>query len=151
MNDTMPVQPTPDPEHTTEHTGTVAATAADAAPAAGSDALEQTASTVYPSADAAGFGPLEDPPRVEGVELIGHPLEDDPVPALESDDSVPIPSSQQVGFVLPVELMQRADQICHESALITAQVVEIEKANEAAEAATLAESVDSGGDKKESK
>jgi hypothetical protein len=85
------------------------------------------------------------------VELIGQPPEDDTAPALESDDPVSIPSMQQVGFVLPDELMQRAGQIGHETALITAHVVEIEKANEAADAAMAAESSDSGGDKKESK
>jgi hypothetical protein len=151
VNDTSQNLPLPDLQNEPEPTGTVAASLADAVSNTSSDTVEPTANAVYSSPDAAGFGPLEDPPRVEGVELIGQPPEDDTAPALESDDPVSIPSMQQAGFVLPDELMQRAGQIGHETALITAHVVEIEKANEAADAAMAAESSDSGGDKKESK
>ena len=137
------------PNHQAESTGTVAAP--DTVLNVDGQPAEPSPSTVYPSADEAGFGPLEDPPRVEGVELIGRDPDDPGPPALESADSASTPPEEQVGFVLPVELMQRADQIGQETAVIAAQVLEIEKVNDEAEAAmAAAASADSDGDTKES-
>jgi len=111
-------------------TGTVAAADASAEP-----------STPPPE-----FGPLEDPPRVEGVELIGEPGEGEGKPethspdlssetplALESGDVGSIPLRQRVGYLLPGDVMQRASDVREETAAIAAEVTEIEKANPPAE------------------
>jgi len=114
----------------TPSTGTVAAVDASAEP-----------STPPPE-----FGPLEDPPRVEGVELIGEPedgegqaearssdLTDETPLALESGDVGSTPLRQRVGYLLPKDLMQRATDVREETAAIAAEVTEIEKANPSAE------------------
>ena len=91
------------------------------------------------------FGPLDDPPRVEGVELIGEPIgildtdeqaaEAEPVKdsndgslseGLESADSASNPFEQQPGFVLPGELMSRVVEIERATAAIASQIAEIE-------------------------
>lgn len=92
------------------------------------------------------FGPLEDPPRVEGVELIGEPgegeerteagspdLSNETSLALESGDVGSIPLRQPVGYLLPKDVMQRASDVREETAAIAAEVTEIEKANPPAE------------------
>ena len=148
MSDVSANPPTDDPQSAAVATGTVAAVPSIVE--GGAPQPEQATGAVYPSADAAGFGPLEDPPRVEGVELIGEPPDAEANLALESDGSVSIPEEEQVGFVLPLELMQRAEQIGEETAQIAAQVLQIEKVNEVAEGAMSAESADLGAEQKES-
>lgn len=119
------------------------------------------------------FGPLADPPRVDGAEIIGGPADDesdegnlsgavapsledkDPADllgeALQTHDAVSIPLEEQPGFVLPPLLMERAGHIGKESATISAEITEIEKANEAAEPVPPTESAEASADKKESK
>lgn len=125
------------------------------------------------SDDVAGFGPLQDPPRIDDVEIIGGPADDETVEGvgaadensrlpglnpdgaegegLETGDAVSTPSLDQPGFVLPPALMQRAEQIGQETAAISAEVNGIERANEMAESAVQAESTDPSPEKKESK
>lgn len=125
------------------------------------------------SNDVAGFGPLQDPPRIDDVEIIGGPADDEavegegsadetsPLPSLnqdgaegeglETDEPVSTPSLDQPGFVLPPALMLRAEQIGQDTAAITAEVTGIERANEMAESALQAESTDPSPEKKESK
>lgn len=125
------------------------------------------------SDDAAGFGPLQDPPRIDDVEIIGGPADDEavagegaadetsPIPGLNQEaaeaeglqtgDAVSTPSLDQPGFVLPPALMQRAEQIGQDTAAISAEVNGIERANEMAESAAQAESADPSPEKKESK
>ncbi len=142
-----------DLERTDDATGTVAAT--ESATEGGAESPvpvegDVSGGTVHASAEAAGFGPLEDPPRVEGVELIGQPPDEEFPQPLESEPAASIPPEEQVGFALPVELMERADQIGEETAVISRHILEIEKANEAASAAHAATTAEPAGDKKES-
>ena len=119
------------------------------------------------------FGPLADPPRVDGAEIIGDPVDDEsgagsppeaPAPpsedqdpndllgeALQTYEAVSIPLEEQPGFVLPPLLMERAGHIGQETASISAEITEIERANEAAEPVAPTESVEASADKKESK
>lgn len=134
-------------------TGTVAATlpTPDPAPSAASVSAGDAND---PSGDAAPeFGPLDDPPRVEGVELIGEDADEAttefPV-GLESSPAASIPPEQPPGFTLPVEMMQRAGEIGQETAAISEHVQDIERVNEEAEAALKPESGDPGADGKES-
>ncbi len=123
--------------------------------------------------DQTPFGPLADPPRVDGAEIIGGPADDelekaspseaaepslenqDPGgllgEALQTDDPVSIPSEDQPGFYLPPVLMERADHIGQETASISAEITDIERANEAAEPVEPTEAVEASADKKESK
>lgn len=123
--------------------------------------------------DIAGFGPLQDPPQIDNVEIIGGPADDEPrdgggaedttfpPPGLNQDDeegeplqsgeAVSTPFLDQPGFVLPPLLMQRAEQIGQDTAAISAEINEIERANDTAEPAAPAEPTDPAPDKKESK
>jgi|GEM_PF-2030408 hypothetical protein len=125
------------------------------------------------SPDQTEFGPLEDPPRVDGAEIIGGPADDElgeggpsdtvapssdhqdpadlPDEALQTHGAVSIPLEDQPGFVLPPILMERADHIGQETASIAAEITEIERANEAAEPVVPTESVEASADSKESK
>jgi len=95
-----------------------------------------------PSIPPPEFGPLGDPPRVEGVELIGEPeggeghaeavssdLANETPLALESGEVGSTPLRQRVGYLLPKHVMQRASEVREETAAIAADVTEIEKAN----------------------
>lgn len=138
------------------------------------DPLPSATGTVAgPSSEQPAFGPLEDPPRVEATEIIGEPADDDSeagrpsepetAPLEEQDpndlrgdplqtrDAVSIPPEDQPGFVLPRVLMERADHIGQETASISVEITEIERANEAAEPVAPTESVEASADKKESK
>lgn len=121
----------------------------------------------------AEFGPLADPPRADGAEIIGGPADDElgagspsgavapspedqdpadlPGEALQTHDAVSIPFEDQPGFVLPPILMERAGHIGQETASISAEITEIERANEAAEPVPPTESAEASADKKESK
>ncbi len=132
-----------------------------------------TGTVAGPSSEQTAFGPLEDPPRVEAVEIIGEPADDDleggspsgpetaplenpdpndlPGEPLQTRDAVSIPLEDPPGFVLPLFLMERADHIGQETASISAEITEIERANEAAEPVAPTESVEASADKKESK
>ena len=146
------------PPEASEATGTVAGPV----PA---EAIDQA------DADGAAFGPLDDPPRVEGVELIGDPVDDpaavqsppiasgvagvedpDADRRLESSEAVSNPLMEPVGYFLPPDVMQRADEIGRETLAIAAHVAEIELANEATEhnEAMAAATTEPTGKKKES-
>jgi hypothetical protein len=125
------------------------------------------------SSDQTEFGPLADPPRVDGAEIIGEPADDElekgslseavapssadqdpadlPGEALQTRDAVSIPLEDQPGFVLPPMLMERAEHIGQETASISAEITEIERANEAAEPVAPTESAEASADRKESK
>jgi hypothetical protein len=64
---------------------------------------------------------------------------------------VSIPLEDQPGFVLPPVLMERAEHIGQETASISAEITEIERANEAAEPVAPTESAEASADRKESK
>jgi hypothetical protein len=125
------------------------------------------------SPDQTAFGPLEDPPRVDGAEIIGGPADDElgeggpsdavappsdhqdpadlPGEALQTHGAVSIPLEDHPGFVLSPVLMERAAHIGQETASIAVEITEIERANEAAEPVAPTESVEASADSKESK
>jgi hypothetical protein len=74
-----------------------------------------------------------------------------PGEALQTRDAVSIPLEDQPGFVLPPVLMERAEHIGQETASISAEITEIERANEAAEPVAPTESAEASADRKESK
>jgi hypothetical protein len=94
-------------------------------------------------ADHAGFAPLDNPPRLDGVELIGVPDPPEPMPlqsepagvssdAPESEgelDEGTAPPTAPVFFAISADLIQRAKEIALETERIDIDVAGIVKIN----------------------
>jgi len=111
-------------------TGTVAAL-----PPVPAETPPATAET--PQAES-GFGPLEDPPKLDGVKMIGEPEEHEQATAADSSEVAlaesesPVeeaPSIDPALLAIDPALAARANEIANETAAIGEELTQIEHAN----------------------